>query len=345
MPQRETIPFREIARDRPRYPRRAMLGLSLFIGQAFLYNAVTFDLGTILTTFFAVAVGRFRTTWSIFAAGNFLGPLTARAPVRHRRAEADDPGTYLGSAAAVVVALGLSCGGGLTTWSFLAFIVGTFFLASAGASSAYLTVSEIFPMETRALAIAFFYAVGTAVGGITGPLLFGHIIKRQAPTSSRRRSSSEPAAMAIGGVAELLFGVKAEQKPLEEIAEPLTAEGAEKAEEAEEPEKPARPARPARPVRRDRPGPGRVSWSRGLRGLRAGGRDGLRPRDRDDRPGSRGQGPDRPGASWPASRAPATWGPGRFRRALHEAVADGDVRRLSRDRFGPAEGAREPSVR
>ena len=88
-----------------------------------------------------------------------------------------------------------------------------FFFASAGASAAYLTVSEIFPMETRALAIAFFYAVGTALGGITGPLLFGQLIdSRQPGIRSRSASSSAPALMAIGGIAELFFGVKAEQR-------------------------------------------------------------------------------------------------------------------------------------
>ena len=115
---------------------------------------------------------------AVFAVANFLGPLHARAPLRHRRPQADDrrhlprlgggdrgarrPAARRRSLTHVVASWPSSCA--------------TFFLASAGASSAYLTVSEIFPMETRALAIAFFYAVGTAAGGITGPLLFGHLI-------------------------------------------------------------------------------------------------------------------------------------------------------------------------
>ena len=82
--------------------------------------------------------------------------------------------------------------GGLTTWSFMAFVLAIFFLASAGASSAYLTVSEIFPMESRALAIAFFYAVGTAAGGIAGPLLFGHLIHTGSRARWRSASSSAP---------------------------------------------------------------------------------------------------------------------------------------------------------
>jgi MFS family permease len=105
-------------------------------------------------------------------------------------------------------------------------------LASAGASAAYLTVSEIFPMETRALAIAFFYAVGTAIGGITGPLLFGQLI------SSGQRGQVVwsfligAVVMAIAGLIELWLGVAAEQRPLEELALPLTVADAEREEEA-----------------------------------------------------------------------------------------------------------------
>ena len=95
----------------------------------------------------------------------------------------------------------------------MAFILAIFFFASAGASSAYLTVSEIFPMETRALSIAFFYAVGTAAGGIVGPLLFGHLIASGSQDQVAIGFFIGAVVMAIGGIAELLFGVKAEQKP------------------------------------------------------------------------------------------------------------------------------------
>ncbi len=106
----------------------------------------------------------------------------------------------------------------------------TFFLASAGASAAYLTVSEIFPLETRALAIAFFYAVGTAVGGITGPLLFGHLIGSGDRGQVIIAFLIGAGVMAIGGIAELSQGVKAEGQQLEDIAKPLTADGAEEGE-------------------------------------------------------------------------------------------------------------------
>ena len=115
----------------------------------------------------------------------------------------------------------------LTQWSFMALVLAAFFLASAGASSAYLTVSEVFPMETRALAIALFYAVGTAVGGIAGPLLFGHFIHSGDADQVATGFFIGAGAMALGGIAELFFGVRAERQSLENIAKPLTAEEAE----------------------------------------------------------------------------------------------------------------------
>jgi MFS family permease len=103
-----------------------------------------------------------------------------------------------------------------------------FFFASAGASAAYLTASEIFPMETRALCIAFFYAIGTAVGGITGPLLFGKLIENATADKDITMIAVGYFIGAVlmigGGLAEAVFGVKAENQSLESIAKPLTAE-------------------------------------------------------------------------------------------------------------------------
>ncbi len=226
--QRDAIPFRELAKVAiKRYPRRAFLGLALFVGQAFLYNAVVFDLGSILHQFFAVGSGSVPYFMTIFAVSNFLGPLLlgrffdtiGRIPMIS--------GTYLGSAG-LVVALGvLMITNSLTTWSFMALVLASFFLASAGASSAYLTVSEVFPMETRALAIALFFAVGTATGGIVGPELFGQLINTGSKHAVAIGFFIGAAAMALGGVAELLFGVRAEQQSLENIAKPLTVADAE----------------------------------------------------------------------------------------------------------------------
>jgi MFS family permease len=220
--QRERISFREIAHTAiSKYPRRTALGLALFVGQAFMYNAVTFDLGTLLGEFFDVASGSVPFYIALFGISNFLGPFTLGRLFDTVGRKPMVSVTYLGSAALTAVLL---LGNSLTTWSFMALVLAIFFIASAGASSAYLTVSEIFPMETRALSIAFFYAVGTAAGGIAGPLLFGHFIASGSQDQVATGFFIGAVVMAIGGIAELLFGVRAEQRQLEDIAEPLTAE-------------------------------------------------------------------------------------------------------------------------
>ncbi|MCV7345927.1 MFS transporter [Mycolicibacterium rhodesiae] len=224
--QRHTIGFREIAHVAfTRYPKRAMLGLALFVGQAFLYNAVTFNLGTLLNSFYGVSSGIVPAFFIVWAAGNFTGPLilgrlfdtVGRKPMIAL--------SYLGSAVITLVltAVFLAQTGGL--WGFMAVLVATFFLASAGTSAAYLTVSEIFPMETRALAIAFFYAIGTAIGGITGPLLFGQLIGSGERGLVAVAFLVGAAVMAVGGLVELAWGVKAEGRQLEDIAAPLTSAG------------------------------------------------------------------------------------------------------------------------
>ena len=227
--QRETISFREIAKVAFEvYPKRSILCLALFLGQAFLYNGVTFNLGTLMTTFFGVASGAVPIFTIVYAASNFTGPLTlgrlfdtvGRIPMV--------ASTYLGSAAiAVLLAIVFVQPGLLGAWTFIVIVLGVFFLASAGASAAYLTASEIFPMETRALAIAFFYAIGTAAGGIAGPLLFGNLIGSGDRNMVMIAFLIGAGVMALGGVAELFFGVAAEGAQLEDIAKPLTVEDAE----------------------------------------------------------------------------------------------------------------------
>jgi MFS family permease len=239
--QRASIPFREIAKVAIRfYPKRAVLGVALFVGQAFLYNAVTFNLGNILNRFYHVASGTVPGYVVIFAMGNFLGAFllgrlfdtVGRIPMISA--------TYLLSSALTVLLAALMLTSGLTNWSFIALVSLTFFFASAGASSAYLTVSEIFPMETRALAIAFFYAIGTGLGGIIGPALFGNLIDRS-PEAVAVGFLIGAAVMALGGVAELFFGVKAEGVELEDIAKPLTAADAEQGVPAATPATTAEP--------------------------------------------------------------------------------------------------------
>jgi MFS family permease len=110
-----------------------------------------------------------------------------------------------------------------------------FFFASAGASSAYLTVSEIFPMETRAMAIAFFYAVGTAIGGITGPLLFGKLVATKDVGQVFWGYILGAALMVGAGIVQAIMGIEAAQKNLEDVAKPLSAEAAEDAEDEQRP--------------------------------------------------------------------------------------------------------------
>jgi MFS family permease len=231
--QRETISFREIARVAFKlYPRRAILGLALFIGQAFLYNGVTFNLGTLLSGFYDVPSGKVPLFYILWALSNFIGPLALGPLFDTVGRKPMITFSYVGSAVVAVVLAGLFVTRTGGVWMFIVVLALTFFLASAGASAAYLTVSEIFPMETRALAIAFFYAVGTAIGGITGPLLFGQLINSGERGLVVWSFLIGAAVMAVSGLVELWLGVAAEQRPLEELALPLTVADAERDEEA-----------------------------------------------------------------------------------------------------------------
>jgi len=226
--QRATISFVEIAKVAFKlYPRRAVLGLALFIGQAFLYNGVTFNLGTLLSGFYSVSAAMVPLYFILWALSNFLGPLVLGRLMDTVGRKPMIAFSYLGSAVmAVVLAMifGSHTGG---VWLFIAALAATFFLASTGASAAYLTVSEIFPMETRALAIAFFYAAGTAIGGISGPLLFGELINSGQRDHVVWSFLIGASVMAVGGVVEIWLGVAAERRPLEELALPLTVADAE----------------------------------------------------------------------------------------------------------------------
>ncbi len=223
--QRRAIGMVEIAKTVfSLYPRRTILCFSLFVGQAFLYNAFFFTYGDTLSTFFDVK----QTGWylAIFAASNFAGALLL-SPLFDRVGRVKMiSGTYILSGV-LLAAAGLVLGD-LDAVSLTIFGAVIFFFASAGASAAYLTASEVFPMETRALCIAFFYAIGTAVGGISGPLLFGKLIDDASAakdvTAIALGYFIGAALMVAGGVVEAFLGVKAEGESLESIATPLTAE-------------------------------------------------------------------------------------------------------------------------
>ena len=165
---------------------------------------------------------------AVFAVGNLLGPLTLGHLFDTVGRKPMIAGTYILSGGLLVVTAFLFKGGTFTTAAgFVAALMVIFFFASAGTSAAYLTVSEIFPLETRALCISVFYAVGTAAGGITGPLLFATLIESGKRSHVFVGFMIGAVAMILGGVAELLFGVKAERQGLESIAKPLTAEDVE----------------------------------------------------------------------------------------------------------------------
>ncbi|KRF34784.1 MFS transporter [Nocardioides sp. Soil805] len=228
--QRTTISIPTIAKTVfTLYPRRSILCLTLFIGQAFLYNAFFFTYGDTLSTFLDVK----QTGWyiAVFALSNFAGALLLSPLFDSLGRVRMIAGTYILSG--VLLAIAGFMLGDLTAVTLTLFGAVIFFFASAGASAAYLTASEVFPMETRALCIAFFYAIGTAAGGISGPLLFGRLIENA--TADKDISGIAigyfigAALMVIGGITEIVLGVKAEGRSLESIAQPLTAEDAQTA--------------------------------------------------------------------------------------------------------------------
>lgn len=226
--QRRSIGMKQIAHTVfALYPRRAVLCLMLFVGQAFLYNAFFFTYGDTLTTFLDVT----QTGWflAIFAASNFVGALTLGPLFDSLGRVRMITGTYVLSGTLLAITGAFLDGFTAVTLTVMGAVI--FFFASAGASAAYLTASEIFPMETRALCIAFFYAIGTAAGGISGPLLFGALIDNASASGDITKIAIGyyigAALMIVGGLTELVLGVRAEGRSLEDIAQPLTAEDAE----------------------------------------------------------------------------------------------------------------------
>ena len=204
-------------------PRRSVLGSTLMITQSFLYNAIFFTYGLVLKQFYGVADGSLPYYFIAFAAGNLAGPLLLGHlfdSVGRRRMIA---GTYVLSAALLAVTAVLFQTGALSAltqtlaWSLI------FFFASAGASAAYLTVSEIFPIEVRAKAIAVFFAIAQGFGAL-GPVIYGALIGDGASTTRLFLGYLLGAGvMAIGGVVAWFLGVNAEGKSLEEVATPLSS--------------------------------------------------------------------------------------------------------------------------
>ena len=219
---RSHTPLREVAATLFQTCRtRTLVGLSLMVAQAFFYNAIFFTYALILTDFYGVPSDR--VGWYIlpFAAGNFLGPLLLGRLFDTVGRKTMVAATYavsgvLLAATGYLFSLGvLSAQTQTVAWMVI------FFFASAAASSAYLTVGEIFPLEIRAVAIAFFYAVGTGVGGVAGPFVFGMLIQSGSRWSVFLGYLVGAGLMIVAAGVEWAWGVAAERKSLEAIARPL----------------------------------------------------------------------------------------------------------------------------
>jgi MFS family permease len=207
-----------------KYRSSCFLGLILIMSQAFLYNAVFFTYALILTRFYRVPGGKTGIYLLPFAAGNFLGPLLLGRlfdTVGRRQMIAS---TYAISAVLLAFTGWAFTRGYLTASTQTLLWTVIFFFASAAASSAYLTVSEIFPLEIRALAIALFFSLGTAVGGIAAPWLFGTLIGSGSREKVFYGYLLATFLMLSAAATEIIFGVKAEMSALEDLAQPLSSE-------------------------------------------------------------------------------------------------------------------------
>ncbi|GHO58032.1 MFS transporter [Ktedonobacter robiniae] len=220
---RGAIGFGEIAKTMVRlYPKRTILGLSLMAAQAFFYNAIFFTYALVLTTFFHLPAESVPLYQIPFAIGNVIGPLTIGRLFDTIGRRKMISFTYIISGILLAITSWLFAQGMLNVvtiticWSII------FFFASTGSSSAYLTVSEVFPLEMRAMVIALFYAIGTGVGGAFAPFIFGLLIQTNQPVILSYGYYAGALFMAAAGVVAIFFGVDAERKSLESIAKPFS---------------------------------------------------------------------------------------------------------------------------
>lgn len=205
------------------YRQRALVGLALMAAQAFFYNAIFFTFALVLTDFYGISADHVGWYLLPFAAGNFLGPLLLGRLFDTLGRRAMIMFTYgvsglLLALSGYLFSIGaLSAQGQTISWMVI------FFFASPAASAAYLTVSETFPIEVRALAIAVFYAVGTGIGGVVGPALFGALIDTGSRTSVFAGYLLGAFLMIAAAIVAWRYAVSAERKSLEQIARPLAS--------------------------------------------------------------------------------------------------------------------------
>jgi MFS family permease len=222
---RGAISYLEIAKVLlRRYPSRSFLGFSMMVTQAFLYNAIFFTSGLVLGKFYGVPSDQLGLYFFPFALGNLAGPLILGRlfdTLGRRRMIAS---TYCGSAILLAISGWLFNQGVLDAGTQTVMWCVIFFFASAGASAAYLTVSEIFPLELRAQSIAFFFAISQLAGGVAAPTIFGALIgdaTSRGPLTAGYYLGAT--LMFVGGLIAWFFGVNAERKSLEDVATPLSA--------------------------------------------------------------------------------------------------------------------------
>jgi MFS family permease len=207
------------------YPKRAVLGASLMVTQSFLYNAIFFTYALVLTKFYGVSTDNVPLYGLAFSVGNLAGPLSLGKLFDTLGRKIMISGTYILSGFLLAVSAFLFLEGVLNAATQTLVWVVIFFFASAGASSAYLTVSETWPIEIRAEAIAVFFAIAQVFGAL-GPVLYGALIGNgSSRTGLTIGYLIGGAIMVAGGLVEVLFGINAEGQSLETITKPLTSTG------------------------------------------------------------------------------------------------------------------------
>lgn len=201
--------------------RRALVGLVLMAAQAFFYNAIFFTYALVLTDFYDIPAAE--VGWYIlpFAAGNFFGPLLLGRLFDTVGRRIMIAFTYAASGLLLAGSGWLFQQGALSVETQTIAWMVIFFFASAAASSAYLTVSETFPLEIRAIAIAVFYAVGTGLGGVAAPIVFGALIETGSRDAVFAGYLLGAVLMLAAASVQAVWGVAAERKPLEAVARPL----------------------------------------------------------------------------------------------------------------------------
>ena len=207
-----------------RYRTRAIFGLTLMASQAFFYNAIFFTYALVLARFYGVPDDRVGYYIFPFAIGNFLGPLLLGRLFDTVGRRAMIATTYALAGIGLLITGYAFSQEWLTATSQALAWSAIFFVASAAASSAYLTVSEIFPLEMRAISISLFYAAGTALGGFVGPPLYGAMIESGSRTALFGAYAFAAVLMCVAALVTLFLGVDAERRPLEQVCTPLGCE-------------------------------------------------------------------------------------------------------------------------